>query len=291
MKKFLSFAAFAMFACALTFVSCGSDDDDDNSNPVTPTAPDDKGGEKANDKDLVGVWELKARNFLTTYTFTAEKLTIVNTHLGPHENTQTIFDGPYTLKDGVLSYTTTTEVYDTVSHKNVERPITISFTTKLLYNKSTLALLATVNNGDRSSEEVVLMFKKDTPVPATIADIQGNWYWYMDGDSTDTRAAFKIEQNRMIIVIVAWGQRYDGTFTYENGLINFNVEAQYTSRGNPQGEGWGRGALDPETLEANWEPLNPDSWLSYDFEQMPFVANGNEAYGTIANLTGVYYKK
>ena len=95
----------------------------------------------------------------------------------------------------------------------------------------------------------------------------------------------------MTMIIVAWGQRYDGTITYANGFIHFEVTAAYTSREEGTGEGWGEGELDPETLEANWKPLDPGSWMYFDTQGMPFVANGNEAYGILANLPGIYYKQ
>ena len=293
MKKFLSFAAFAMFACALTFVSCGSDDDDnDNSNP-TPTPSDqnkDAGGENANANDLIGVWEAIGEQVKSVYTFTDKELTIEDYYLDYQTNQwkkseQEDYKGAYTLNNGILSYIMS------YNQQQVEWRDTVEVVAKLLYNKTALALLSSMRNdqGDEYSVNQIL-YKKGANIPAKIEDIQGDWRWYMHGDKTYTRVAVQIKDNNMTLIIVPWGQRYDGTITYENGYINMKVEAAYTSREEGTGEGWGEGDLNPETLEANWKTLNRDSWMYYEIGGMPFVVDGNEAYGTFANLHGIYYK-
>ena len=221
------------------------------------------------DNNVIGTWVAQGEQVKNVFTFTNDKLTISEYFLRDGSWTlvrENGWEGSYTLENGVLSY-------------NEE-----SFTVKLLYDNTALAILGPgyVQN---------ILYKQDATVPATLQDIQGDWRWYMDGDPENTRAAVQIEGNHMTMIIVAWGQRYDGTITYANGFIHFEVTAAYTSREEGTGEGWGEGELDPETLEANWKPLDPGSWLYFGTQGMPFVANGNEAYGILANLPGIYYKQ
>ncbi|MBR1651932.1 MAG: hypothetical protein IJ692_00910 [Alloprevotella sp.] len=65
MKRFLSFAAFAMMlaATALSFSACGSHDDDDDLDKL-PDVP--KTAEQAR-KMLIGQWEVKLGDFLEEY--------------------------------------------------------------------------------------------------------------------------------------------------------------------------------------------------------------------------------
>jgi hypothetical protein len=194
------------------------------------------------------------------------------------------------LKDGILTYVTTGKYYDQQQQKEVEYKDTIEVVAKLLYNKTVLTLLSSTRNAQDEYSVSVILYKKGATIPAKLEDIQGDWRWYMHGDKSYTRVAVQIKNNKMTLIIVPWGQRYDGTITYENGYIKLTVEAAYTSREEGTGEGWGEGDLNPETLEANWKTLNSDSWLYYEIGNMPFIANGSEAYGILANLPGIYYK-
>ena len=240
--------------------------------------------------DLIGVWEAIGEQMKSVYTFTEEELTIEDYYLDYQTNQwkkyeQEDYKGAYTLNNGILSYIMS------YNQQEVEWRDTVEVVAKFLYNKTALALLSSMHydQGDEYSVNQIL-YKKDAFIPATIEDIQGDWRWYMHGDKTYTRVAVQIKGNKMSLIIVPWGQRYDGTITYQNGYINLTVTAAYTSREEGTGEGWGEGDLNPETLEANWKPLNQSSWLYYELGNMPFIANGSEAYGILANLPGIYYK-
>ena len=246
--------------------------------------------------NLVGVWEAIGEQVKSVYTFTESELTIDEYYLQQDGSWKLSEDNSsksaYTLKDGMLSYILTGTYYDQTQQKEVQWTEAVEVQVKLLYNKTALALLSSWR--DQNIEEYNLnqiLYKKGATIPAKIEDIQGDWRWYMHGDKTYTRVAVQIKENNMTLIIVPWGQRYDGTITYQNGYINLTVTAAYTSRGNSQGEGWGEGSIDPETLQATWTTLDRDSWLYYELNQMPFIANGNEAYGILANLPGVYIKQ
>ena len=278
---------------SLAFTACG----DDNETPAPSEENKNAEGENATNNDLVGTWEAKGEQVKSVYIFTNDKLTIENYYFNYQENTWKLdesasFEGSYTLKDGILSYVTTYKYYDQQEQKEKEASKTVEVVAKLLYNKTALVLLTTMRNEEFVDYTVSqILYKKGATIPAKLDDIQGDWRWYMNGDVTNTRVAVQISGDKMKLIIVAWGQRYDGTITYENGYINFTVEKGYTSRGNSQGEGWGEGDLNPETLEGNWTELDSNSWMYYHLKDMPFIANGKEAYGILANLPGVYYKK
>lgn len=267
MKKYLSLAAFAICTfCAFTFVSCGEDDE-------TPTPKTDDYS-----TDLVGTWEQTGEQVKTIFTFTKEQITL--SYYDLKDGSWVLSDEgsstyPYTLKDGFLSYYK--KENDTITRK-----------AKLLKDKSVLVLLPKKESeGDYITN---FMFKKDTNIPVSLDEIQGEWRWYMDGDIKNTRAAVIINRNKLSMIIVAWGQRYDGTITYQNGYIDFEITDAYTSREEGSGEGWGEGELNPETLEANWKTLDSGSWMFFHTQGMPFVADGDVAYGILANLPGIYHK-
>ena len=91
------------------------------------------------------------------------------------------------------------------------------------------------------------------------------------------RIAYKFDGDNFEIIIVPWGQRYTGTYTYGKGKVTLNTTAGYTSREPGTGDGWGEGDLDPVTLVGNWSTLNEDRW--YNPTEGIFFAIGDEAFG------------
>ena len=68
--------------------------------------------------------------------------------------------------------------------------------------------------------------------------------------------------------------------------------ARYTSReeGTGYGELWGR--MDPKTLEcSDWRTLDKEYWTVDAVSDNPFIANGDEAYGFVANIPSIMKKK
>ena len=244
--------------------------------------------------DLIGVWESRFERGRRVLTFTEEELTVEDYFIdqeGKEVKDDKVQKIAYSLNNGILSYTITEKYYDQQQQKEVEWSESFELVTKFLYEKSVLALLSATHY-DQYNEYFLseILYKKGATIPAKLEDIQGDWRWYMHGDKSYTRVAVQIKDNNMTLIIVPWGQRYDGTITYQNGYISLTVTAAYTSREEGTGEGWGEGDLNPETLEATWTPLDRGSWMYYELGNMPFIANGNEAYGILANLPGVYIK-
>lgn len=260
-------------AGSMTLASCG--DDDDNSVTI-PNSSD-----NISTSDLVGTWNIAGQDDQSTWVFTNDKLTI--TEWGTQQ-----FDGPYTVNGDKITYRTKYWKYNpqTQQQEEVEGDITVKI--GLICDKAVLVLKSEVKNEQGTDYEFsYFMFKEGKNITATANDIQGTWDWYMHGDQTYVRTRLTISGNKFDMIITPWGQRYTGTFTYANGYITLNTEHGYTSREEGTGDGFGEGDIDPETLEGTWKNLN--SWNIW--EKMPFVANGNEAYGIVANLSALFYKK
>ena len=262
-KKNLWFFA-SLFAAVFTLSACGDDEPEgpDTPNDTTLTA-----------SDLIGTWSVNGIDNGYVATFTQDEVAI-----GLNGRLQ--FKGGYTVKDGVVKYTWNGDEFESVPG--------------LLYNKSVLVMKEIIKNGKESKEMLsMLLFKQGKTVNATSNDIQGFWCWYSAfGDQTIIRSAIKIEGSRFELIITPWGERYVGTYSYSGGILKLNVSKAYTSREEQTGNGelWGR--MDPVTLECDdWGTLDEEYWHVDAVSDGPFIANGNEAYGFVANLSAIFKKK
>ena len=260
MKKSKFWSLMALCFCmagALTMAACGDDDDEPNG-----------GGENTSTSDLIGTWSQED----VTYVFTKDELTI-------NAYDEQTYKGKYTYANGTLKYTTEQETH---SAKVI-----------FLYNKSVLVLKTVPDNPqDYSLDQVAEVLFKNGKAPNTPSkDIQGTWHWYMQGDQKYVRAGVKIEGNKIEIIVTPWAERHVGTFTYEGGYLRVNWTEGYSARGE-NGQGWGEGDLNPETLECDhWYPV--EGIIGGLGEKILFVANTSdkEAYGMIAGLPAIYVKK
>jgi len=252
----------------VTFTACGDDDDDDNNGSQN------QGSSVITTNDLIGIWTVNSTDDSYVVEFTKDKVMM-------KENGKVEYEGNYTYKDGVVSF----------SYENE----TIQSVAGMLYNKSVL-VFKSIMQTDMGNDEMLafILFKQGKTVSATTNDIQGFWCWYekFDGEEEIIRAALKIEGNNFDLIITPWGQRYVGTYTYRNGIIQLNVTNGYTSREEGTGNGVGWEGLNPYTLECdNWSALDKNSWTVDAVSNTPFIANGNEAYGFVANIPCIFQKK
>lgn len=269
MKKIFSFVAVAFCFCALTttFISCGNDDDqkkDPNSETNVPNS------DAVTKSDLIGTWTSNSTDFVYAATFTADDVTLT-------ENGQQTFKGQYTVENGVVKF-----------------GVGLESAPGLLYDKSVL-IMKSISTDDRGRKETLgmILFKQGKEINIPKEDIQGQWCWYSVFINDEIiRTAIKFEGDNFELIITPWGERYVGTYVYSNGIIKLNVSDGYTSReeGTGNGELWGR--LDPYTLECDdWRTLYRENWHVDAVSHTPFVANGSEAYGFIANIPTVLQKK
>lgn len=270
MKKTNTWSLLALCCClfgAMTLTTACGGDDDDNGGTAPTTSPTTPGTATAS--DLVGTWSQNG----ATYVFTNSTLTI-------NVDGRETFRGAYTYAGGKLTYTTESD----------GQPYTTTAEVKLLYNKSVLVLKTVPDWAENYSlADVAEVLYKDGRAPVTpVADIQGTWYWYMQGDRSYIRTGLTITGNRFELIITPWAERHVGTFTYEGGVLHLTPTASYTARGE-NGQGFGEGLLDPATLEcSHWY-----DWGSFNIDpDMPFIASDDgEAYGTVANLPAVFIKQ
>ena len=197
------------------------------------------------------------------------------------DNGEETFRGEYSLNDGMI----TIPLQQGVEFRSVPG---------LLYDHSVVVLKNMYKNDRGVGEQLgIILFKQGKTVTATSDDIQGFWCWYDDFAGEEIiRAAIKIEGERFELIITPWGERYVGAYSYQNGILHLNVTDGFTSREEHTGNGelWGR--MDPKTLECDdWRVLDRDHWHADAVSENPFIANGEEAYGFIANIPSILKRK
>ena len=226
--------------------------------------------------DLIGTWEVRAQEEngeeIFKYIFTKDKLTIVEYGMEQYEI-------PYTLEDGVLSYTfPATEWSEAYTEtKNVI----------LLYDKSVLVMRYKPDywDVDEGLEMAEVCIKEGKNPDTSDAKLDGKWFCYHRDTKSEVQAGLWISGNKAEFIIGAWATRMVGTYTYENGILYLHPTEYYTGR--EEGE-WGYGRIDPATLESPyWEKCeNP-----YYPETFMFILDGDVAYSWYANLPCLYYKQ
>lgn len=265
MKKLNLWLLVSLFVAAFMLTACG-DDDDSVTPPPTPDGP---------VNSIEGTWKSPFTEM--TYVFSGDKFSVKDSKGALQK------EGTYTLKDGVLKFDYTTD----------GKQETASGKVTTLYQNQVLVIKSKPEGGEGYSiSEAAEVLYKDGVAPTTpVEDIQGNWYWYMNGDESVNRAGMMINGNKFTMIIGPWGQKYTGTFTYGEGVMTLHITNGYTSRQPHTGNGSGYGNLDPATLDGTWYVLDKDNWTMDDGMKTIFISAGTEAYSVMANLPVVYYKK
>ena len=266
MKKMNLWLLASLFTAVFTLASCSSSDDNDTKNPAT--------GSNTGKEDILGEWNnVTTQDSEGTVTFTNDKVVI-------KDHGEVRYEGDYTIKDGVVSFT-----WDQTEYKSLPT---------LICEKAVMIFKSVYQDGDYSQEGLgYMLVKQGKTVTATIDDIQGFWCQDLEynGDRS-IRTALKIDGNNFEYYIVAWGQKYVGTCTYANGKLKFHITDGFTSREAHTGYGEGSGRMNPETLECDsWEPYDKTNWNLYEDEEGMFFVNGDEAYGSVLLGNGIYTRK
>ena len=182
-----------------------------------------------------------------------------------------MYDGSYTLQNGVVSFEMDGTTYQSAPG--------------LAAGKSVLILKEIYEGGYQNLAYIFV--KNGKTVSTSKEDIQGQWVWwetYVDEETGETerdaRISHKFDGNTMELILPAWGKKYVGTYTYENGFIHFEITEGYTSREPGTGYGVGEGDLDLSTLEGNWHTLYREHWEFDSLDGLFFVV-GDEAYSFI----------
>ena len=286
MKKYLSLAAFAICTiCAFTFVSCGEEDDTPTpkTEDKTGTGGEQNGGTTNTDgvvtsaDALVGTW--KASNFAMSFTTT--QLTVKHV-----QDSRIIYQGPFTLKDGIVSYT---------QKGDDNKEYTNSFKAETYYDGIVLAKYYVYEEEGKQQissypEEIYVKEGKTIPTP----NLDGKWYMYEEeGRAEETEegkpicAAITIKGNSLELIICPWSRKFTGNYTYQNGELTFNIERYFVNY-NFEGED----RLNWITLEGKWEelPLTDYNFNMDNPATFAFIVLGDKAFGTVGR-PGFYEKQ
>lgn len=227
--------------------------------------------------DLIGSWKVYLNGAPVNFTFTDTKLQIGGVDV---DN-----DGAYTIENSRIAYRLDGE--------------DVSFNVEMIHNKTVmLAITIIPANQSYSGEEerqTSFGYREGATIPVTASDIQGKWYWKSAHGFVGARAVLILDGNNFDLTITPWAERHTGTFTYENGYIHLTPEHSYTCR-TDEGD-----MIDEEHPEnSQWRvpgSLGPDDYYSTVYfgnpgdDVIPFIPNGTEAYGELANLQVTYYKQ
>lgn len=270
MKQFFT---LAIAAIAFLTVGCNSEGSDDG-----------QGNSSAS--DLVGHWGISHEDGAEDLVFSSDG-TVSGDFFGK---------GTWTVENGVL----------TVKSKDYEgKDITTAYKADMLYDKSVLVLRYDIPATDEAGHYIgtnngqgeVYMFYRDGKAKANdIQDIQGKWYWYMQRDESFVRAAVIINSNDADVIITVWGERYKGKAQYKDGYLMVDKTEIFTSRysNGDNDEEWDKvDSCLSHPEDAAWLNItNSEEYYVSGIEiNWPFIANGKEAYGILANLPAVYTKQ
>ena len=229
--------------------------------PVVPPSP---GVEPVTVNALNGTWSDGGLGFSADYTlnFSYEKVQVL-------QEGNVVYQGPYTLENNIISFDMNGTHYESMAGLAGGQSVLIM---KEIYEDPEQPELG------RDENLAFIVVKNGMSINTKKEDIQGQWVWWFGRGEEDktVRIAYKFDGDNFEIIIVPWGQRYTGTYTYENGIVKLTTTAGYTSREPGTGDGWGEGDLDPITLVGNWSPLNEDRWNNPTGG--PFFAIGDNAF-------------
>ena len=100
------------------------------------------------------------------------------------------------------------------------------------------------------------------------ADLEGRWNVYRNADDpSDYTYSLIFKGNKLDVYIIAWGEHVEGTYTYANNEITYNITKQWKAwtdvtfdeKGNMITYSWMAGDMDKDSFELlpgyEWYPL------------------------------------
>lgn len=160
--------------------------------------------------------------------------------------------------------------------------------------KDALVLSRTYNDEYAGQQEDNMLYYRRGSDISNASSLSGTWDW-MEGEVVGAR--LKVTGSSFMFIISMWSQKYDGTFTYKNGLLSTTNPAFQTTRdknGGFAGED-GMNYSDPE--KSPWRTPDPDDPDEYQHSMadevfpLAVVAEGNAAYMSFAGRTMKLVKK
>ena len=284
---------FVLSAFAIMAVGCTKENEDQKP---------DNNQQGTSDVWVVGTWKLHHNDDFETLTMDANNVYTVLQAMYKEE-------GTYTFANNAITFTPTaawTRDYLRDEHSN---PIldehqnyqysdwtetsphdgVRTLPVKKLYDGE--VMLLQIQNYD--GPEWALYVNENATHVSNIGDIQGKWYWLMSEHGAP-RVIVKVEGNQGDVIICPYEERYVGTIRYEKGVIYMDNPTYYTTRYEDGEGGWNHmNEEDPEN--SPWLIPNEDyNFWRGTFEgglSLGFVADGDKAYGGVANLNATFYKQ
>ncbi len=233
------------------------------------------GGDAAS---LAGVWLMKSEDYTTILTLTDKTYSIMEDW-----DSVAYEAGTYVLEGDIVYMTPVA----TSSDKNQIEPHKAKI--EVYRNNQALVIIPIYTYQDNQGNLVevyedhgmMVFYKKDAKIEMNSKDVQGTWLWFMDRNDGqyDVRTAMIFDGDNFDFIIPSWGQRMKGTFTCENGYINFHVTKYLVNEARPCGI---------DDYKNGYEEPSPNSWNSEppfgkDFTRL-FLPLGDFAFSNVANL-------
>ncbi len=233
---------------------------------------------------LIGTWNFIGEQITNVLTVTKTTLKYVSIYEGS-ANEEVLMNGNYEFNNGFIFFTN-------------QNGVTEKLKPSLLADNNVLVLRSYYTYQDSTGNEIEasdidnfeLFVKQNAKLNYSVNDLQGTWIWHFHGNQEIVRSALILKDNTFDMIIPIWGQRMTGTFTYNNGYIDFKVTNGYVRHNYEYDESLGAmnsGWINVKDADPN--DYNLDLPFGERFSR-PFIPQGNVAYSNLANLP-VYYEK
>jgi hypothetical protein len=134
--------------------------------------------------------------------------------------------------------------------------------------------------------------------------IEGRWDAPRFADNPEDIAFVAIfGKDNLDLYVIPWGQHMEGTYTYSNGMVHYDITAayqaytdvSYNDNGDMISWSWNAGNLDAATLTLSegfdWYEMPVDEYRQ-EFGDFEFKINGNTATSTLVGIPDLtFYKK
>ena len=190
----------------------------------------------------------------------------------------------------VLDYDTETKTWDVYGTWALDsQMLTITgegnpqvWRVEMFNNKQVLALWDTTDYG-KEAGIFQFFYKNGSITTGDSSTIQGTWDWYFFGEVKSCRIRLVFSGSNFELIIFPWGERYTGTYTYQNGYADLKVTKCYTSRYH--------GNSDEDTIQFNTDTYEiTATWMEtyQDWQGNTYPYEGNLIYENSKTITAPF---
>lgn len=275
---------------SFSFYSCGDDVEGVENDPTGGVS----GGGQVSSKSIVGTWEMTTEGGTAQLILTDKKFTMIQ------ESDKT--EGTYTTKGDKITLTpekfyekspNTGAWIETKPEDGDDEPATM----KVQLLKDNNVLIATIEEvydeefAQQEDPFFLMFYRKGANINASSSELQGKWQWSLRGNKEIVRAFVEFKGNNFDLIIPAWRERYQGTYTYQNGMVQFNT-TDFTTR-----EWQEEGNESLKYLYTGWRSITAEEqqWgygpsFGMKFNRA-FIAVGKQGYTYLANMPAIFEKQ